>query len=294
MKVGFIGIGAMGWPMSANLVKGGYDLVVFDADPERKARFVREVGGAAATDLGEIARCDVVITMLPTSQIVRQALTTDDGGAFLNAIRPGLVVADMSSSAPGDTQLLGPILAKKGAVLIDAPVSGAVPRAITGTLAIMIGGEDEAAIAKASPVLLSMGDRLFRTGPLGSGHAMKALNNFVAASGLAAASEAILIGQRFGLDGETMVDIMNVSTGKNFATEMLLKQQVLSGKFAGAFTLGLMAKDVKIAADLGEQVGLDAPVSRLVRERFATARDKVGADRDNSAAILAWDEDLGR
>ncbi len=293
MKVGFIGIGAMGWPMSVNILKGGHDLTVFDTDRDRASRFANEIGGRAAANLADVADNEVVVTMLPTSRIVRQALIEDDGGAFLKAIRPGLIVVDMSSSAPGDTQALGPLLAERGAVLIDAPVSGAVPRAITGTLAIMIGGEDEAAIAKASPVLLSMGEKLFRTGPLGSGHAMKALNNFVAATGLAAASEAILIGKRFGLDGETMVDIMNVSTGKNFATEMLMKQQILSGKFAGAFTLGLMTKDVTIAADLGEQVRLDAPISRLVRDRFTMARDKVGAGRDNSAAILAWDEDLG-
>ncbi len=293
MRAGFIGVGAMGWPMCANILKGGHQLTVYDADAGRLQRFVREVGGRAAASLAEVADNDAVVTMLPTSKHVRAALLEDQDGAFAKAIRPGLIVVDMSSSEPGDTQTLGPALAERGAVLIDAPVSGAVPRAITGTLAIMIGGEDEAAIEKVSPLLLSMGEKLFRTGPLGSGHAMKALNNFVAAAGMAAASEALLIGRRFGLDGETMVDIMNVSTGKNFATEMLMKQQVLSGKFAGAFTLGLMAKDVKIAADLGEQVGLDAPVSRLVRERFAAARDEVGAGRDNSAAILAWDKDLG-
>jgi 3-hydroxyisobutyrate dehydrogenase len=292
MRVGFIGIGAMGWPMASNVLKGGHDLVVFDSDPERMRKFVTEVGGRAASGIGELAGAEVVVTMLPTSKIVRQALTQDEGGAFLNAVRPRLIVVDMSSSEPADTVALGPILAEKGAILIDAPVSGAVPRAITGTLAIMIGGDNEAAIETATPVLISMGERLFRTGPLGSGHAMKALNNYVAAAGMAAACEALLIGQRFGLKGETMVDIMNVSTGKNFATENLLKQQVLSGAFAGSFTLGLMTKDIAIAADLGEQVGLDAPISRAVRDRFVYARDKVGPNGDNSTAILAWDEDL--
>ena len=293
MRVGFIGIGAMGWPMCANLIKGGHDLTVFDADPARAAKFVAEVGGRAAASIGEIANAEVVVTMLPTSAVVRQALMEDEGGAFAKAIKPGLVVVDMSSSEPGDTQALAPRLAERGAVLIDAPVSGAVPRAITGTLAIMIGGEDEAAIAKATPVLLSMGQTLFRTGPLGSGHAMKALNNYVAAAGMAAACEAILIGKRVGLDPSIMVDIMNVSTGRNFATEVVIKDQVISGKYAGSFALGLMAKDVRIAADLGEAVKLDAPVSRLIRERYATARDAIGGERDNSAAILAWDKDLG-
>ncbi len=138
-----------------------------------------------------------------------------------------------------------------------------------------------------------MGDRLFRTGPLGSGHAMKCLNNYVAAAGFAAACEALLIGQRFGLDGELMTDILNVSTGKNFATEHVIKQHILSGSFSSGFTLGLMTKDVTIAADLGEQMNLDAPVSRLVRERLIQARETLGGGRDNSAAILAWSEDLG-
>ncbi len=293
MRVGFIGIGVMGWPMASNIVKGGHDVVVHDLDPEARQRFAREVGGEAAVSVADLASADVVVTMLPTSRHVRQALAEDEGGAFLRAIKPGLVVIDMSSSAPGDTKALGPILAEHGAVLVDAPVSGARPRAITGTLALMVGGDDEAAIEKAMPILQCMGDRIFRTGPLGSGHAMKALNNYVAATGLMAVCEAVLIGKRFGLDGQTMAEILNVSTGKNFATEHLLQQHILSESFSAGFTLGLMTKDVAIAADLGEQVGLDAPISRLARERFTYARDKLGAGKDNSAVILAIDEDLG-
>ncbi len=293
MRVGFIGIGVMGWPMASNIVKGGHDVVVHDLDPEARQRFAREVGGEAAASVADLASADVVVTMLPTSRHVRQALAEDEGGAFLKAIKPGLVVIDMSSSAPGDTKTLGPLLGEHGAALVDAPVSGARPRAITGTLALMVGGDDEAAIEKAMPVLRCMGDRIFRTGPLGSGHAMKALNNYVAATGLMAVCEAVLIGKRFGLDGQTMAEILNVSTGKNFATEHLLQQHILSESFSAGFTLGLMTKDVAIAADLGEQVGLDAPISRLARERFTYARDKLGAGKDNSAVILALDEDLG-
>ena len=121
---------------------------------------------------------------------------------------------------------------------------------------------------------------------------MKALNNYIAAAGYTAVAEALLIGQRFGLDQNVMVDILNVSTGRNFTTEVMIKEHVLGGKFATGFALGLMAKDVKIAADLGEAVALDAPVSRLVRERWAAARDKLGATRDTSEAILSWKDDL--
>ena len=115
---------------------------------------------------------------------------------------------------------------------------------------------------------------------------MKALNNYIAAAGYTAVVESLLIGERFGLDQGTMVDILNASTGRNFTTEVMIKEQVLGGKFATGFALGLMAKDVRIAADLGEAVKLDAPVSRLIRERWALARERLGATRDTSEAIL--------
>jgi 3-hydroxyisobutyrate dehydrogenase len=291
MRVGFIGIGNMGWPMAANIAKAGHELTVFDLDPERSIRFAREHNCKAA-GLREVAGNEATVTMLPTGPIVRQALIEADGGAFAKNLRAEALVIDMSSSEPVGTRELGAALAKHGAVLIDAPVSGAVPRAKTGTLAIMIGGDDQEAIARAKPLLLSMGDRLFETGRLGTGHAMKALNNYIAAAGYTAVAEALLIGERFGLDQGVMVDILNVSTGRNFTTEVMVKEHVLEGKYGTGFALGLMAKDVKIAADLGEAVRLDAPVSRLIRERWAVARDRLGATSDTSAAILGWKDDL--
>jgi 3-hydroxyisobutyrate dehydrogenase len=215
-----------------------------------------------------------------------------ENGAFAKSLSPGAIVIDMSSSEPVGTRELGKVLERSGVILIDAPVSGAVPRARTGTLAIMIGGNDSSGIERAKPVLRTMGQQLFETGPLGTGHAMKALNNYVAAAGYTAVAEALLIGQRFGLDQEKMVDILNASTGRNFSTEFMVKEHVLGGKFSTGFALGLMAKDVRIAADLGEAVGLDAPVSRLIRGRWAEARDRLGASRDTSEAILSWQEDL--
>lgn len=292
MRVGFIGIGNMGWPMAANIAKAGHQLMVFDLDSEKSSRFAREHNCQAASDLAEIAANEITVTMLPTGQIVRDVILVAQDGAFVKALRPGTIVVDMSSSEPVGTRELGKVLDRDGVVLIDAPVSGAVPRAKTGTLAIMIGGNDKAAIERAKPLLLSMGQQLFETGPLGTGHAMKALNNYIAAAGYTAVAEALLIGQRFGLDQEKMVDILNVSTGRNFTTEVMVKEHVLGGKFATGFALGLMAKDVRIAADLGEAVHLDAPVSRLIRERWALARERLGATNDTSAAILGWKDDL--
>jgi 3-hydroxyisobutyrate dehydrogenase len=291
-SVGFIGIGNMGWPMAANIAKAGHDVAVFDLNRERVSRFVAEHKCRAASSVGEIAQNDLVITMLPTSQHVHDALLSDENGAFAKSLRPGTIVIDMSSSDPVATRKLGPELARHGAILLDAPVSGAVPRAITGKLAIMLGGNDKDAIARAKPLLSAMGDRIFETGPLGSGHAMKALNNYIAAAGYTAVVEGLMIGEKFGLDQSVMVDILNASTGRNFTTENMIKQQILSGQFATGFALGLMAKDVKIAADLGEAVRLDAPMSRLIRERWAAARDRLGATRDTSEAMLAWRDSL--
>jgi 3-hydroxyisobutyrate dehydrogenase len=294
MRVGFIGIGNMGWPMAANIARAGHELTVFDLDTERSARFAGEHNCRVAPRLREMASNEVVVTMLPTGSVVREVLIDADDGALAANLRSGALVIDMSSSEPVGTRELGAALVRYGAVLIDAPVSGAVPRAKTGSLAIMIGGDDKQAIARAKPLLLSMGDRLFETGALGTGHAMKALNNYIAAAGYTAVAEALLIGERFGLDQEVMVDILNVSTGRNFTTEMMIKEHVLSGKFGTGFALGLMAKDVRIAADLGEAMQLDAPVSRLIRERWAVARDRLGAASDTSAAILGWKNDLSK
>ena len=157
-----------------------------------------------------------------------------------------------------------------------------------GTLAIMIGGDDREAIERARPLLRTMGDRLFDTGGLGTGHAMKALNNFVAAAGFAACAEALIAGERFGLDPTRMVEILNVSTGRNFHTDVVLREQVIGGKFATGFSLGLLAKDVKIAADLTRDLNFDAPLVRLVSARFDQARDALGYASDNSEAIKAW------
>jgi len=139
------------------------------------------------------------------------------------------------------------------------------------------------------PLLGTMGNPLFDTGGLGSGHAMKALNNFVAAATFAACAEALLAGQRFGLDPTRMVEILNVSTGRNFHTDLVLLEHVIGGKFASGFQLGLLAKDVRIAADLARDVGLHAPPVHLVSQRFDAARDTLGSARDHAEAIKAWD-----
>lgn len=290
-NIGFIGIGNMGWPMASNLVKAGFKVSVHDADPQRAAAFASEFQ-AAAPGLAQLAACEVIVTMLPNGHIVREALLEADDGAFFRHVSHGTIVVDMSSSEPTGTRELARKLLEKGVTLIDAPVSGAVPRATTGTLTIMIGGDDPLAIEQVKPVLLAMGNRLFDTGGSGCGHAAKALNNYLGATAFAATSEAVLIAKRFGLDPRTLIDIINVSTGKSFISEVVMKEHVLDEKFATGFKLGLLAKDVKIAEGLGQSVGLDAPLLRLVNERWALAQQRIGYDADNSEAIKGWQDSL--
>ena len=289
LKLGFIGIGTMGWPMAANLVKAGFAVTVFDLSEARGRDFVRQHPAAIATmALVDMAEQDIVVTMLPTGRIVSEVLLAGQKSAFLLNVKAGTLVIDMSSSEPTGTRELAAKLAGKGVILLDAPVSGAEPRAKAATLTIMIGSDNSAAVERARPVLAAMGNRLFVTGGSGSGHACKALNNLLGATAFAATCEAVMIAERFGLDPTVLVDILNVSTGKSFISEVVMKDHVIDGKFATGFKLGLMAKDVQIAADLAVAVGLDAPVTHLVNQRWAQALGRLGFDADNTEAFKDW------
>ena len=287
LRVGFVGIGNMGSPMAKRVAGAGFPLTAFDVDVARVERLAAEARIAgAATGAALAAASDVVVTMLPTGAVVRDALL--GAGGIARSLARGAIVVDMSSSDPSGTRELGRGLAELGVALVDAPVSGGVRGAEAGTLAIMIGGEDEAAIARVRPVLETMGARLFRTGPLGSGHAMKALNNYVAAAAFTASSEALLVGKRFGLAPAVMVEVLNASSGRNFHTDVVLPDHVVAGKFAAGFAIGLMAKDVGIAAALAREIGVESPLCQLTSELWNGARDSLGGTADFTAAYKHW------
>jgi 3-hydroxyisobutyrate dehydrogenase len=277
--------------MAANLSGAGFELVVKDVDAARERAFASEHRCVAAAGPDAFAATGVVVTMLPDGRDVREALLGEGGLAA--SLAAGSVVVDMSSSAPHGTRGTGDRLAELGVALVDAPVSGGVPKAEAGTLTVMLGGDDEEAVAHALPVVGALSERIFRTGGLGTGHAMKALNNFVAAAGFTAAVEALLVGRRFGLDPGVMVEVLNASTGRNFSTELTLPSHVLPRTFATGFALGLMTKDVGIAADLADAVGVDSPLSHLVRDRLADAVADLGPAVDHSAALLHWEREAG-
>lgn len=279
-KIGFIGIGAMGWPMAACLVKVGYDVTVYDKRVEQSRRFAAEVGGKAAENLQALATdSEVVVSILPNSAIVEKVLFGEDGIA---AVLPrGAVIIDMTSGVPARTVEFAQRVAALGHELFDAPVSGGVARARTGELAIMAGGAD-AVVAQVQPVLDTMG-KVIRTGRIGSGHAMKALNNLVSAGGFLIGVEALLIGSKFGIDPGVMVDTLNNSTGTNNSTQKKFRQFVLSRGFDSGFALELMVKDLAIALDVARDGNVNAPFANLCKEMWAAASAVLGTGTDHTA-----------
>lgn len=280
-RIGFIGLGAMGEPMASRLVAAGFPVAVHDADAARTGRIAQAIGArAAASPADAAAGCDILVTMLPSSAVVEAVLDGEAGA--LAALAPGALVVEMSSGVPDATRAIAGKLAAHGIAMIDAPVSGGVPRARTGELAIMAGG-DAAAIDRAQPVLEAMGSSVIRTGPIGTAHAMKALNNLVSAGGFLIGIEALLIGQRFGLDPALMVDVLNVSTGMNNSTQKKFKQFVLSRRFDAGFGLDLMVKDLGIALGVASATGTPAPFSGLCKDIWAGAQKHLGPGQDHTA-----------
>ena len=263
--VAFVGLGQMGRPMSANLARAGFTLRSFDLN-----------GSGNCASAAEAARgADLFLTMLPDGKAVRECVL----GAGLPK---GMLVLDMSSSDAVGTRALGGELAARGIGLVDAPVSGGVKRALDASLAIMAGG-DPSAIERVRPLLEKMGGRIFLTGPLGSGHAMKALNNYVSAAGMIATAEALVAGARFGLDPAVMTDILNASSGRNNTTEVKVKQFMLSGTFASGFSAALMVKDVATAARLARAVDASADFADHCAEIWREATAALGAGADHTA-----------
>src|SRR5262249_41207868 len=243
-----VGLGNMGRPMAASLTRAGYAVTGFDISPAARGRSTR-AGGRAAADMASAVRgAAVVIALLPDGKAVRAAVKE-----MQPHLSPGTIVIDMSSSAPLGTRALGNELKAAGFPFIDAPGSGGVKRGNGAPLAILVGG-DAGIVARVEPLLAAMGKDIFRTGPLGSGHAMKALNNYVSAAGLTAAVEALAVGEKFGLDPNVMTDVLNASSGRNNTTENKIKQFILSKTFASGFSVALMAKDVRTADELGAAI----------------------------------------
>lgn len=287
-RIGVIGLGQMGLPMARNLARAGYRIVAHDANREALQRACDAAGAEAAASLKSIGeRCEAVITMLPDGNAVR-AVMLGPGDCVLAGLARGRVFIDMSSSSPVGTRELGAKLAERGIAMLDAPVSGGVKKAVDGTLSIMVGGDGEC-VARCRALLEAMGRQIFLTGPLGSGHAMKALNNYVSAAGLVAAAEAVLAGQRFGIDAKAMVDILNASTGMNNSTQNKFHQYILSRAFNSGFSLDLMVKDLRTALEVARATGSPAPFGEACLEAWTEAQAALGPGVDHTAVVRYWE-----
>lgn len=276
-RLGFIGLGMMGFPMAGQLHRAGRALLVHDVDPTVVARFVGEHPGAvAAAGPAGFAGVGTVITMLPNSDIVDAVVH-----GLIGILPRASVVIDMSSSHPLRSKALAEALAAAGLHFLDAPVSGGVKRAIDGSLAIMVGG-DPALFEVQRDLLVLLGKAVTHVGPAGAGHAVKALNNYVSAAGLVAAAEALHVARRFGLDPATVTDVFNSSTGRNNTTENKVKPFMLSGRFDSGFALQLMAKDLGIAMDLAGSLAQPMPVGEKVLELWRDAAAHLDAKADHT------------
>lgn len=265
----------MGVPMVANLERAGFVVQSYDLKGNGNCESIREAAKGA----------EALITMLPDGNAVSDAVLE-----ALPAIQRGAVVVDMSSSDPFGTRSLGVVLEANGIQFVDAPVSGAVMGARDATLAIMAGGE-KVAFEKVLPLFQAMGKSIFHVGPLGAGHAVKALNNYLGAAGTLAGFEALLIARAFGLDPAPMLDAINASTGKNYTTERKIPKQILTGAFASGFKLGLMAKDVGIAARLARDLKLATPYLGLTLKLFRGAEKSLPQGIDHTQ-IYKYQEKL--
>lgn len=275
--VAFIGLGAMGRPMVENLAKAGFTVQSYDKNGAGTAKSVPAAAKGA----------EILITMLPDGATVREVVLE-----ALPALARGSIVVDMSSADPAGTRALGQALQGSGIEMVDAPVSGAVVGAKNATLAIMVGGT-VAGLARVLPALKAMGNQIFHVGPLGAGHAVKALNNYIGAAGTLAAFEALLVARAFGLDPKPMLDAINASTGKNSSTERKIPRDILTGTFASGFRLALMAKDVGIAAELARGLGLKTPFMENTLKTWRDAEKKLPKGADH-VEIYKYQEKLAR
>ncbi len=286
--VGVVGVGRMGAAMAARLCDAGWHVRVHDRDPAAASAVSDAHGAVAVDDVGEVVvPGGAVVTMLPDGGVVRQVveqLLGDGDGELARAA--DTVLIDMSSSDPTGTVELGGLLDRHGVAFLDAPVSGGVGRAVTGELSVLIGG-DAQVLDRCRGLLEVLGGDLWHVGGRGAGHALKALNNLLSATGLIAAAEVLLVGRRFGLDSATMLDAINASTGRNNSTENKFAPFVLSRRFDAGFALDLMVKDLRTALKLADDTATPSPIGVLITDMWARAADELGAGADHTE-VVRW------
>ena len=285
MKVAWIGLGAMGRPMAANLARK------FDTLVHNRTTAVADehaaVHGTTAVALADVAAADVVFTCLPTTaEVVAVA------ERLLADLRPATVWVDCTSGDPRESRELAARLAELDVTYLDAPVSGGTDGAAAGTLTIMVGGDAEA-LERVRPALAILGSTIVHVGPVGAGHAVKAINNTLLAANLWMATEGLTALARVGVDPAAALQVINGSSGRSYTTERLLPERVLTRTFPRTFTLGLLAKDTGIGQDVIDEAAVPAPMLRQIVALYRLAAREFGPEVDHSEAarlVERWAE----
>jgi 3-hydroxyisobutyrate dehydrogenase len=273
MRIGFIGLGAMGFPMARHLAKE-HEVVVWNRTTDKAERHAREHGTTAAANVSDCAAAEVVITMLPTSREVDEIVDR-----LLPHLRRGTLFIDATSGDPNVSRATAARLAAEGVELVDAPVTGAVVGAENATLTIMIGGSDDG-FARAKEVLRVCGKTIIHAGPTGSGHAIKVLTNSIMAATVWITSECLLLAKKLGIDMNTALEITNAGSGRSNASENLLPMRLRDHQWPLVFKLAHHDKDIRIAAALAHQQHASTPLLALTSQLYSGALHQLGADAD--------------
>ena len=283
-KIAFIGLGLMGVPMAKNLLKAGYQIAGFDLSKEVAAKFSDDKGFQfVSTPEQAIEDANITILMLPDSSIIDAVLWGSNGSAGIaSKLSKNSYLIDMSSSSPISSKENNHQLEKLGIKFVDAPVSGGVKKAIDGSLAIIVGGKKQH-FDEVQPLLECMGKSIVHVGDAGAAHAVKALNNYVSAAGLIAASEALNAANKFGLDPHIVNKVFNASTGRNNTTENKVENFMLNDAFNSGFSLALMRKDVQIALSFIENMNCYANLAKQCVLTAKEADEKLGKGADHTA-----------
>lgn len=287
MKVGFIGLGIMGKPMSKNLVKAGYDVVVYNIG-DAPIRELVEAGATAAASNAEIGElCDVIITMVPNSPQVREACLGENGVA--QKAKAGTVIIDMSSIDPVESKVIGAELAQKGIELMDAPVSGGEPKAIDGTLSVMVGG-NKGTFDKYYDLLMVMAGSVTYVGELGSGNVAKLANQMIVALNIAAVSEALTLAKKAGTDPDLVFEAIRGGLAGSTVLEAKVPM-MLAHDFKAGFRVELHIKDLTNALNASHSVNAAVPLTAQVMEIMQSLKAD-GNEKDDHSAILKYYEKI--
>jgi 3-hydroxyisobutyrate dehydrogenase-like beta-hydroxyacid dehydrogenase len=275
-RIGFVGLGQMGGPMTKRLLAAGYSLVVHDARAEAQDTLVAAGAEAAGSPAEVAAQAALVLVSLPTPDVVRAVALGQGGLVHGSAMRR---YVDLSTTGHAVAVEVAAALAERGVTTLDSPVSGGVRGAIEGTLAVMVAGDaDELERTRA---ILEVFGRVFHVGERpGLGQLMKLANNFLSATAMAATAEAVVLGVKGGLDPAIMLDVINAGSGRNTATEDKFPRQVLTGAFGAGFTAGLLSKDLTLCAAAAEALEVPMPVGATVSAQWRRAVAELGADGD--------------